>query len=135
MTADPLQAIVDAIDGLIEKSARTVWVRQLGAGNNIRKDTLDGDNVIVVAVTKALDNTSISPNATDVNININYPVSFTKPPTLIAIPHAKKPLMVSVSNVGVDDATLSVRTVGSVDTAVDVAAISYIAIGPKAQSN
>jgi hypothetical protein len=136
MPASPgaFQALVNAVENLQEKVTRTIWMRRID-GSTTTKDTFDGDNVVTLAFTRSIENKQVTATATDVDIDVQFPVPFSRPPVVIGTAHARKPLMCSVSYVNENGCTFSFRSVGSIDNAIDILAVSYIAIGPKAKSN
>lgn len=133
LTNDALQAMVNAIEKLQDRATRTVWVRKW-SNQTYNKDTRDGDNIVVLGFTRQVDNKSVGAGADDVEVTVNFPVSFSKPPAVIATAIAFKPLMCSVSNLNADSVVLNFRSVGSIDNKIDINGVSIIAIGPKAQS-
>lgn len=133
LTNDALQAMVNLLDRLQENQTRTVWRRQWDGSAN-QKDTKDGDDVVVVGFTRSVENKSIGAGAEDVEVTVNFPVSFTRPPALIATAIAAKPLMCSVSNLTNDSVIINMRSVGSIDNKIDVRGVNIIAIGPKTKS-
>jgi hypothetical protein len=134
LTPDALQALVNAVENLQEKVTRTIWMRRID-GSTLKKDTFDGDDVVVLGFTRSIENKQVTATATDVDVEVQFPVGFSKPPVVIGTAHAKKPLMVSVSYVTENGCTFSFRSVGSIDNAIDINGVSYVAIGPKAKSN
>jgi hypothetical protein len=127
------QALVDAIENLGDQLARVIWKRSFNNNGDGNKDTANGDSIHLLAMSHSR-NISVAPGATDVNIDIVFPISFSKPPTILAIPQAPTPLMISVSSVDKNGCTLNVRNPGASGAAsVNITGVHYIAIGPKGQ--
>ena len=133
ITPDPLQAIVNRVENLLERSAHVMWWRRWG-GQDRKTYTRDGDNVEIVGMTTQLNNYTLKPDSTDLNIPVNFPMKFARPPAVIAMPITNKPVMVSVFAIDTNSCTLSVRTVGSVTQNIEVTGVTCILIGPRASS-
>jgi hypothetical protein len=132
---NPLQAIVEAIDSLAEKTARIIWVRNPEGEGATRKDTADGDNVVILSVMKGLGNVEITSSTEDLQRTIDFPFDFSRPPVVVAQAQAGKPVMVSVSNISEKSFVANMRSVGALDGKFSVNAINYIAIGVKNRSS
>lgn len=132
VTPDPFQAIVDYLDDL-RKEVRLVWERNPTDSAKIKKDTADGDNVVVAAGIRAVGDMSLSASQ-ERDINIPFPIKFTKAPAVSVQPASNKPIFCSISDVTTDSCTVTVRAYGGLDGQINIRAIHYIAIGPKADS-
>lgn len=133
VAVDPFNDILEYLKDIKDQTARVLWVRNAPAGNQ-RKDSRDGDNVQVVGFIKIYDNMTIKEGETDKNISVNFPVSFAKQPTVLAMPMSNKPLMASISSVDADGCVLSVRSVGATTGDIELRGVHLVLIGPKAQA-
>lgn len=132
VAVDPFNDIIEYLQELKDQTARVLWVRRDNAGNQ-RKDSRDGDNVQVVGFIKTYDNLTLKEGETDKNINLNWPVAFSKQPAVSVIPLANKPLMASISAVDGEGCTLSLRAAGNQNGDIDIKGVHVILVGPKAQ--
>lgn len=130
---DPFNDLVEYMRELKDQTARVLWVRRAAAGNQ-RKDSRDGDNVQIVGFIKIFDSMTIKEDETDKNVQVNFPVSFSKQPAISIMPIATKPLMASISSIDGEGCVVSVRTVGAANGNVDLRGLHIILVGPKAQS-
>lgn len=131
LTPDNLQMLVNAVEKLADKTVRLLYRRNYGTGDNaITKDSADGDNLHMLCVTREVDRTVKS--GADIDITLNFGMNFAKPPVLIPVAIAFKPVILSISNVTPDDAIVNVLIPGAFNE-VTIKGITYVAIGPKAQ--
>lgn len=133
LTPDGLQAIVDYLDDL-RKEVRLVWERNPTDAAKIKKDTADGDNIVVASGIRAVGDVSLSASG-EKDINVPFPVKFTKAPAVSVQPASNKAVFCSISDVSTDGCTVTVRAPGGIDGQVNIRSIHYIAIGPKADSS
>lgn len=133
LTPDGLQAIVDYLDDL-RKEVRIIWERNPTDSAKIKKDTADGDNVVIAAGIRAVGDLSLSASQ-EKDINIPFPIKFTKAPAVTVQPASNKPVFCSISDVTTDSVTVTVRAYGNLEGQINIRSIHYTAIGPKADSS
>ena len=133
VAVDPFNDILEYIRELRDQTARVLWVRR-GLDGNQRKDSRDGDNVQVVGFIKVYDTMTIKEGETDKNLQVNFPVAFSKAPAVSVMPIATKPLMASISAADGEGCVVSVRSVGATTGNIDLKGLSIILVGPKAQA-